>query len=158
HGGPVDAGGPRLVDREAPLPRRALRRRRVQDRRRRARVGRRAALRRRAPRRRGQQPLPRALRAGLGDLLRSAGKAPGTFSRAGFTGAQKHGIFWAGDESSTWQAFGSSVTAGITASASGIVYWGWDLGGFSGPVPEPELDVRAAAAAAFMPARPAHPE
>ena len=94
----------------------------------------------------------------FGDLLRSAGKAPVTFSRAGFTGSQKHGIFWAGDESSTWQAFRSSVTAGITASASGIVYWGWDLGGFSGPVPEPELYVRAAAAAAFMPVMQYHSE
>ncbi len=94
----------------------------------------------------------------FGDLLRSAGKAPVTFSRAGFTGSQAHGIFWAGDESSTWQAFRNSVTAGITASASGIVYWGWDLGGFSGPVPEPELYVRAAAAAAFMPIMQYHSE
>jgi len=94
----------------------------------------------------------------FGDLLREHGKAPVTFSRAGFTGSQAHGIFWAGDESSTWQAFRSSVTAGITASASGIVYWGWDLGGFSGPVPEPELYVRAAAAAAFMPIMQYHSE
>ena len=33
-----------------------------------------------------------------GDLLRSAGKAPVTFSRAGFTGSQAHGAFWAGDD------------------------------------------------------------
>jgi len=94
----------------------------------------------------------------FGDLLRSCGKAPVTFSRAGFTGSQAHGIFWAGDESSTWQAFRSSVTAGITASASGIVYWGWDLAGFSGPVPEPELYLRAAAASAFMPIMQYHSE
>jgi alpha-glucosidase (family GH31 glycosyl hydrolase) len=83
----------------------------------------------------------------LGDLLRSEGKAPVTFSRAGFTGSQAHGVFWAGDEDSTWDAFRSSVTAGITASACGIVYWGWDLAGFSGPVPGSELYLRAVAAA-----------
>ena len=94
----------------------------------------------------------------FGDLLRSEGKAPVTFSRAGFTGSQAHGVFWAGDEDSTWEAFRSSVTAGITASACGIVYWGWDLSGFSGPVPDSELYVRAAAAATFMPVMQYHSE
>ncbi|CAN5292596.1 hypothetical protein BH11ACT1_BH11ACT1_02580 [soil metagenome] len=94
----------------------------------------------------------------FGDLLRSCGKAPVTFSRAGFTGSQAHGIFWAGDEDSTWEAFGNSVTAGITASACGIVYWSWDLAGFSGPVPDAELYLRATAAAAFMPIMQYHSE
>lgn len=94
----------------------------------------------------------------FGDLLRSAGKAPVTFSRAGFTGSQAHGIFWAGDEDSTWEAFRNSVNAGITASACGIVYWGWDLAGFSGPVPDAELYLRATAAATFMPIMQYHSE
>ncbi|NEE02490.1 glycoside hydrolase family 31 [Phytoactinopolyspora halotolerans] len=93
-----------------------------------------------------------------GDLLRSEGKAPVTFSRAGFTGSQAHGVFWAGDEDSTWEAFRSSVIAGITASACGIVYWGWDLAGFSGDVPDPELYLRAAGAACFMPIMQYHSE
>jgi 1,3-alpha-isomaltosidase len=93
-----------------------------------------------------------------GDLLRSCGKPPVTFSRAGFTGSQAHGLFWAGDEDSTWEAFRSSVTAGITASACGIVYWGWDLAGFSGDVPDPELYLRAAGAATFMPVMQYHSE
>ncbi|MGW1339669.1 glycoside hydrolase family 31 protein [Kribbella sp. NPDC002412] len=94
----------------------------------------------------------------FGDLLRSAGKAPVTFSRAGFTGSQAHGIFWAGDEDSTWEAFRSSVTAGLTAASCGIVYWGWDLAGFSGPVPDAELYLRATAASAFMPIMQYHSE
>lgn len=94
----------------------------------------------------------------FGDLLRSEGKAPVTFSRAGFTGSQAHGIVWAGDEDSTWEAFRSSVTAGLTASACGIVYWGWDLAGFSGPVPDAELYLRAAAASTFMPVMQYHSE
>lgn len=94
----------------------------------------------------------------FGELLRSAGKAPVTFSRAGFTGSQAHGIFWAGDEDSTWEAFRSSVIAGLTAASCGIVYWGWDLAGFSGPVPDAELYLRAAAASTFMPIMQYHSE
>ncbi|GAA2168047.1 TIM-barrel domain-containing protein [Pedococcus bigeumensis] len=94
----------------------------------------------------------------FGDLLRKHGKAPITFSRSGFTGSQAHGVFWAGDEDSTWEAFRNSVTAGLTASACGIVYWGWDLAGFSGPVPDAELYLRAAGASTFMPVMQYHSE
>ena len=94
----------------------------------------------------------------FGDLLRSEGKAPVTFSRAGFTGSQAHGVFWAGDEDSTWEAYRNSITAGLTAASCGIVYWGWDLAGFSGPVPDAELYLRAAAASTFMPIMQYHSE
>jgi alpha-glucosidase (family GH31 glycosyl hydrolase) len=94
----------------------------------------------------------------FGDLLRSEGKPPVTFSRAGFTGSQAHGIFWAGDEDSTWEAYRNSITAGLTAASCGIVYWGWDLAGFSGPVPDAELYLRAAAASTFMPIMQYHSE
>ncbi|MEA5456701.1 glycoside hydrolase family 31 protein [Sinomonas sp. JGH33] len=94
----------------------------------------------------------------FGDLLRSEGKAPVTFSRSGFAGSQPHGAFWAGDEDSTWEAFRASITAGLTAAACGIVYWGWDLAGFSGPVPDAELYLRSAAAATFMPIMQYHSE
>lgn len=93
-----------------------------------------------------------------GDLLRSAGKAPVTFSRAGFTGSQAHGAYWAGDENSTWQAFRWSMFAGLSASASGILYWGWDFAGFSGDVPGAELYLRSAAAATFVPIMQYHSE
>ena len=94
----------------------------------------------------------------FGDLLRRHGKAPVTFSRSGFTGSQAHGVFWAGDEDSTWEAFRNSVTAGLTAASCGIVYWGWDLAGFSGPVPDAELYLRAAGATTFMPIMQYHSE
>lgn len=93
-----------------------------------------------------------------GELLESAGKAPVTFSRAGFTGSQAHGAFWAGDENSTWQAFRWSMFAGLSAAASGVVYWGWDFAGFSGDVPDGELYLRSAAAAAFVPVMQYHSE
>ncbi|MBN9607113.1 MAG: hypothetical protein J0G30_10930 [Actinomycetales bacterium] len=101
---------------------------------------------------------PVAYAKAYGDLLRRAGKAPVTFSRAGFTGSQAHGAFWAGDENSTWEAFRWSLFAGLNAAASGIVYWGWDLGGFSGEIPSPELYLRSAAAAAFVPIMQYHSE
>ncbi|MCG5218906.1 glycoside hydrolase family 31 protein [Streptosporangium soli] len=94
----------------------------------------------------------------FGDLLSRYGKAPVTFSRAGFAGSQSHGAFWAGDEDSTWEAFRSSIRAGITAGACGIVYWGWDLAGFSGDVPGAELYLRAAGTSTFMPIMQYHSE
>jgi len=93
-----------------------------------------------------------------GDLLRSCGKDPVTFTRAGFTGSQAHGTFWAGDENSTWEAFRHSIAAGISACASGIVYWGWDLAGFSGDIPRPELYLRATAMSCFAPIMQYHSE
>ena len=33
--------------------------------------------------------------------------------------------------------FPASISAGLTAGACGIFFWGWDLAGFSGPVPTP---------------------
>ncbi|HEY0119679.1 MAG TPA: TIM-barrel domain-containing protein [Cellulomonas sp.] len=92
------------------------------------------------------------------ELLRSEGKAPVTFSRAGFAGSQATGVIWAGDEDSSWQAMRSSLTAGLTAAACGVVYWAWDLAGFSGPVPDPELYLRAAAVSAFVPVMQYHAE
>ena len=39
-----------------------------------------------------------------------------------------------------------------------MTYWGWDLAGFSGDVPDPELYIRAAQAACFMPIMQYHSE
>lgn len=92
------------------------------------------------------------------DLLRNSGKDPITFSRAGFTGSQKFPTFWAGDENSTWGAYQASINAGITASASGFYFWGWDIGGFSGDIPSAELYLRGTAMAAFCPIMQIHSE
>ena len=101
---------------------------------------------------------PVAYAKAYGDLLRRAGKAPVTFSRAGFTGSQAHGAFWAGDENSTWEAFRWSLFAGLNATASGVLYWGWDIAGFSGDIPTAELYLRSMAAAAFVPVMQYHSE
>ena len=92
------------------------------------------------------------------ELLQSAGRDPVTFSRAGFTGSSAVPCHWAGDEDSSWEALRASLTAGLTAGASGIFFWGWDLAGFSGDVPDPELYLRATAAACFCPIMQYHSE
>ncbi|MCU1489751.1 MAG: glycoside hydrolase family 31 [Acidimicrobiaceae bacterium] len=91
-------------------------------------------------------------------LMAESGIPPVTFSRAGFTGSAAVPCHWAGDEDSTWEAFRASICAGLSAAACGIVFWGWDLGGFSGPVPDPELYLRSAAAACFSPIMQYHSE
>lgn len=106
----------------------------------------------------GNNLFPAHYAKAYGDLLRSAGKAPVTFSRAGFTGSQPHGAFWAGDENSTWDAFRWSMFAGLSAASSGLLYWGWDFAGFSGEVPDGELYLRAAAASVFVPIMQYHSE
>lgn len=80
------------------------------------------------------------------------------FSRAGYTGAQTVSTHWAGDENSTFDAFRHSITAGLTAGFSGVAFWGWDIGGFSGPLPSAELYLRATAMAAFCPIMQYHSE
>jgi len=81
-----------------------------------------------------------------------------TFSRSGFTGAQKYPCHWAGDENSTWVAFRASIMAGLNAGLSGIPFWGWDIAGFSGEIPSAELYIRATAMAAFCPIMQYHSE
>jgi len=81
-----------------------------------------------------------------------------TFSRAGFVGAQRSPAHWAGDENSTWDAFRHSILAGLSAGISGIPFWTWDLGGFSGELPSAELYLRSAAMAVFSPLMQYHSE
>ncbi len=92
------------------------------------------------------------------DLIKTSSVSGVTFSRAGFTGAGTVPCHWAGDEDSTWEAFRASITAGLTASASGIPFWGWDLAGFSGPTPTVELYLRATAMATLCPIMQYHSE
>jgi alpha-glucosidase (family GH31 glycosyl hydrolase) len=81
-----------------------------------------------------------------------------TFSRAGFEGAQTVPAHWAGDERSTYSAFRASLRAGLSAAISGIPFWGWDLGGFNGEIPDAELFLRSTAMAAFCPIMQYHAE
>ncbi|MCL5964738.1 MAG: hypothetical protein M1369_02990 [Deinococcus sp.] len=93
------------------------------------------------------------------EFVQEATKGDGlTFSRSGYTGAQKYPAHWAGDENSTWAAFKASILAGLSAGLSGISIWGWDIGGFSGEVPTVELYLRSTAMACFCPVMQYHSE
>jgi alpha-glucosidase (family GH31 glycosyl hydrolase) len=92
------------------------------------------------------------------ELLRSTGTDGMTFSRSGHAGAGSFPGHWAGDEKSTWSAYRASVTAGLTAGASGVFLWSWDHGGFSGELPTAELYLRTAAMAVFSPIMQYHAE
>jgi alpha-glucosidase (family GH31 glycosyl hydrolase) len=80
------------------------------------------------------------------------------FSRAGFVGSQRSPAHWAGDENSTWDAYRHSILAGLSAGISGVPFWGWDIGGFSGEIPSAELYLRGTAMAAFCPIMQYHSE
>lgn len=81
-----------------------------------------------------------------------------TFSRAGHTGAGAFHAHWAGDENSTWESFRRSIVAGLTAGLSGVIFWGWDIAGFSEDLPSVELYLRATAMATFCPIMQYHSE
>ncbi|MBC8923271.1 hypothetical protein IAI17_36405, partial [Escherichia coli] len=74
------------------------------------------------------------------------------------SGAQKSGIYWSGDQTSTFDSFQASLKAGLSASTSGVSYWAWDMAGFTGDYPTAELYKRATAMAAFAPIMQFHSE
>lgn len=81
-----------------------------------------------------------------------------TFSRSGYSGAQRYPMHWAGDERSTYEAFRASIIAGLTSGMSGIPFWGWDLAGFHGDIPTAELFIRSTQMATFCPVMQYHAE
>ncbi len=64
----------------------------------------------------------------------------------------------AGDERSNYGAFKRNMIAGLNSAMSGIVFWGWDIGGFSGPIPTADLYIRSTQMAAFCPIMQYHAE
>ena len=81
-----------------------------------------------------------------------------TFSRADYTGAQCRPIHWAGDQLSLWSELKAQLNAGISAGLSGILFWGFDIGGFAGELPTTELYLRATALGCFSPIMQWHAE
>ena len=73
------------------------------------------------------------------------------FSRAGFSGQHTVPCHWAGDQQSQNRELASVLRAGLSAAASGILFWGFDLGGFAGPLPSLDLYRRATQMASSAP-------
>ena len=91
-------------------------------------------------------------------FLREHGVNGVTFSRAGYAGAQTQPIHWAGDQKSEWSELQAQLQAGLSAGLSGVLFWSFDIGGFAGPLPEPELYLRATAMGCFSPIMQWHSE
>jgi alpha-D-xyloside xylohydrolase len=52
-------------------------------------------------------------------------------ARAAYLGAQRYGsLFWSSDISPTWEALQRQVPTGLNFTASGLAYWGNDIGGW----------------------------
>ncbi|MFA9218965.1 MAG: TIM-barrel domain-containing protein, partial [Sphingomonadaceae bacterium] len=52
-------------------------------------------------------------------------------SRAAYLGSQRSGaLFWSSDIQPTWEALARQIPTGLNMTASGIAYWGNDIGGW----------------------------
>lgn len=78
-------------------------------------------------------------------LVHTSGVADGTerdrpnfrnliLSRAAYLGSQRTGgLFWSSDVRSTWDALRRQVPTGLGFTATGLAYWGSDIGGWQWP-------------------------
>ncbi|KAJ7957062.1 Alpha-glucosidase [Quillaja saponaria] len=86
-----------------------------------------------------------------GLVKRGNGKdRPFVLSRALFSGTQRHGAVWTGDNTADWDHLRVSVPMILTLGLTGMSFSGADVGGFFGN-PEPELLVRWYQVGAYYP-------
>jgi len=74
-----------------------------------------------------------------------------TITRAGPPGIQRYAQTWSGDNTTSWHTLRWNIRMGLTMSLCGMFNTGHDVGGFHGPVPDPELLVRWVQSGAFSP-------
>jgi alpha-D-xyloside xylohydrolase len=83
-------------------------------------------------------------------------------SRAAYLGVQRNGaLFWSSDIQSTWEVYRRQVPAGLGFTATGMAYWGSDIGGWqwpNGPKAEKPPLLDPADATAMAPAYADYPE
>lgn len=81
--------------------------------------------------------------------------APGTrpylVSRSGAAGMQRYVQTWSGDNYTAWETLRYNIRMGLGLAMSGVSNTGHDIGGFSGPAPDPELLVRWVQHGIFLP-------
>lgn len=65
-----------------------------------------------------------------------------------FPGQHTVPMHWGGDQQSQNAELRSQLHAGLSAAASGILFWGFDIAGFAGPLPTLDLYRRATQMAA----------
>jgi alpha-glucosidase len=74
-----------------------------------------------------------------------------TVTRAGSPGIQRYAQTWSGDNTTCWRTLRWNIRTGLQMSLSGMFNIGHDVGGFHGPVPEPELFLRWVQASCLNP-------
>jgi len=74
-----------------------------------------------------------------------------TVTRAGPPGIQRYAQTWSGDNTTSWHTLRWNIRMGLGMSLSGLFNTGHDVGGFAGPVPDPELLIRWTQSGAFSP-------
>ena len=85
-------------------------------------------------------------------LLKKDGhRRPFVVCRAGGAGIQSFASTWAGDNMTSWESLQYNIGTVLGMGLSGVANQGCDIGGFHGPVPEPELFVRWVQCGIFMP-------
>jgi alpha-glucosidase len=65
-----------------------------------------------------------------------------TVTRGGPPGLQRYAQTWSGDNTTSWETLRWNIRTGLQMSLSGMFSVGHDVGGFSGPSPDPELFLR----------------
>jgi alpha-glucosidase len=76
---------------------------------------------------------------------------PFLISRAGFAGMQRYAQTWSGDNATSWETLKWNIPMGLGLALSGVSNLGHDVGGFSGPRPDPELFARWVGLGVFLP-------
>jgi alpha-glucosidase len=76
---------------------------------------------------------------------------PFLISRSGAAGMQRYVQTWSGDNYTSWETLRYNIRMGVSLALSGVSNTGHDIGGFSGPAPEPELFLRWVQHGIFLP-------
>jgi alpha-D-xyloside xylohydrolase len=83
-------------------------------------------------------------------------------SRAAYLGVQRNGaLFWSSDIQATWEAYRRQIPTGLGFTATGMAYWGSDIGGWQyphGPKADKPLLLDPAGATAMAPDYADYPE
>jgi len=79
------------------------------------------------------------------------GTRPFLISRSGAAGMQRYVQTWSGDNYTSWETLRYNIKMAMGLALSGISNTGHDIGGFSGPAPEPELFLRWVQHGIFLP-------